>query len=187
MWTPSEAPRDEQEGQPVVPTASAATRRLSCLVVVVPGALSLFLAMLAVWWAEDVVAPFINDGEATLAETVTFNATADRYRVVTSGALRPQLESIACSVESSDGTTKKVLGGQGRVASHDRLGVSRVLEFSAQAGPTHVRCIDRRIPTNQNGQFHIVPVSILTQAMIVAAFVAVAIALSVASRLKHNA
>lgn len=116
----------------------------------------LFLLGLAGWWAQDAIAPFVNEGEAKMGQTLTFQASAGRYRVVTSGPTRPEAERTACDIELADESTHRLLAGEGRGFAQDHFGVSRVVEFEAKSGTTRVTCEDRYSPSFSGGRFQIV-------------------------------
>lgn len=122
----------------------------------------LLLAGLAASWAQDVVAPWVNAGEAQIGGTVTVEGGRD-YRVVTSGPLRPRIEQVECTITPAEGRPFSVLGGQG-VNADDRLGVSRVVGFEAPPGAVDVMCADRISEDRAAGRFQVVaadgPVSI---------------------------
>lgn len=115
-----------------------------------------FLLGLGAWWAQDAAAPFRNVGEADIPGTVTFDATAGRYRVVTSGPSRPEIDRTACDVVLADGAELRILAGEGSVATQQHFGVSRVIEFEAVDGPTTVSCEDRIAPSVEGGRFAVV-------------------------------
>ena len=108
------------------------------------------------WWLQDVVAPFINEGEADISQTVTFEAEGGTYRVVTSGPSRPEAQRMECAVVRADGSTETVRAGDGSITPHDRFGVSRVLQFDVPAGQTSVTCNDEFSPRSAGGRFQIV-------------------------------
>ncbi len=87
---------------------------------------------------------------------VRFDADDARYRVVTSGASRPALERVGCSVLFADGTRERILGGSGRVNAVERLGVSRVLEFRGRPGNALITCADRISRRSTLGRFQVV-------------------------------
>src|SRR4051794_3220761 len=102
----------------------------------------LLLAGLAARWAQDVVAPWVNAGEAQMGSTLSFTSGGGDYRVITSGATRPAIEQSACTITTSREQRLRVLGGKD-VNANQRLGVSRVLGFEAPAGRTRITCADR--------------------------------------------
>jgi hypothetical protein len=119
-----------------------------------------FLAALSASWAQDAIAPWVNVGEAETGSPITFHAAETTYRVLASGPNHPEVGRIGCDITLADGTTQRILGGEGSVTPHDRLAVSRVLEFEAPAGaPTTVRCEDRVSPRSTAGRFQVVDTS----------------------------
>ena len=108
------------------------------------------------WWLQDVVAPFVNEGEADTTQTVTFEADAGTYRVITSGPARPAAINTACTVTGADGSEQTIFAGDGSITPQERFGVSRVLEFDVKAGRTSVTCFDEKLPTASGGRFQIV-------------------------------
>jgi len=110
---------------------------------------------LAGWWAQDAIGTLVNEGEARTGERVAFTADAGRYRVVSSGPLRPSLSSYECDVDFADGSHRTIIGGTA-VNAIERLGTTRLLEFHAPAGPTAVTCRDRRLPDNHHGRFQVI-------------------------------
>ena len=116
----------------------------------------LFVAGFVGNWAQDSAAPWINLGEARIGSTVSFDADARRYRVVTSGPTRPQLEHTVCTVALADGRSKRELGGSGGVNARAALGVSRVLEFQGTTGATRLTCNDRYVKASTHGRFQVV-------------------------------
>jgi hypothetical protein len=151
----------DDDGARVEAVAGAVTGGWSIRLLML-GIVSLLLG-LALSWAQDVAAPWINEGEAATGGTVSFDSDGGRYRVVSSGPTRPAYTSIGCDVVDSSGDSQRVLGGEDANAK-DRLGVSRVLEFTLDAGPATVRCADRYLPDSTHGRFQVVdangPVSI---------------------------
>ena len=91
-------------------------------------------------WAEDVAAPYVNEGEAAMPGPVEFTATEGTYVVITSGPLRPALEQTRCTITTADGRETTDRGSDGVEGGRTRFGVTRVLEFEAVEGPTSVRC-----------------------------------------------
>lgn len=118
------------------------------------GVVTLLLG-LALSWGQDVVAPWVNQGEADTGSDVSFDSDGGRYRVVSSGPARPGYDAIVCEVADADGGSRRILGGKDANAN-DRLGVSRVLEFTAPAGRTTVTCSNRFNPSNVHGRFQVV-------------------------------
>lgn len=117
----------------------------------------LLLAGLAASWAQDVAAPWLNEGEADLGGEVAFTSGGGRYRVISSGPERPALEQIGCTITSADERQQRVLGGED-VNPTERLGVSRVLGFDAPAGRTTVTCANRIVRSSTGrGRFQVVP------------------------------
>lgn len=121
-------------------------------------------------WAQDSAAPFVNLGEGPLGSTVTFDADAREYRVVTSGPLRPRVEQTVCEIELADETTQRKLGGSGGVNPRDAMGVARVLEFDARPGTTRVTCNDRFVESSTHGRFQVVASDGLVSKVILGAF-----------------
>lgn len=119
-----------------------------------------FLGALVASWAQDAIAPWRNVGEAETGSPITFHAADTTYRVLASGPNHPKVDRIGCDIILSDGTTQRILGGEGSVAPNDRFGVSRVIEFEAPAGaPTTVRCEDRLSPRSTAGRMQVVDAS----------------------------
>lgn len=114
------------------------------------------LFFIVAWWLQDVAAPFVNEGEADMTQTVTFEAEAGTYRVITSGPARPTAINTACTVSVADDGEETILAGDGSITPQERFGVSRVLEFDADAGPMSVTCFDTKMPTADGGRFQIV-------------------------------
>jgi hypothetical protein len=123
----------------------------------------LFLAGLAASWGQDVLAPWVNVGEAQMGSALTFRSDGGDYRVITSGPTRPQLEQTVCRVEPEDGRPFDVLGGKD-VNPVERFGVSRVLGFEVPAGDVRLTCRDRFLSQSTHGRYQVVaadgPVSI---------------------------
>ncbi len=147
--------------------STSTTRPLSLLALGV----TLMIAGFVGTWAQDVAAPWINLGEAKMTQPVTFTANEGTYRVVTSGPSRPSLAQTACTITRADGTTKRALGGTGRVNARESLGVSRVLEFTTVSGATRVVCEDRIIAASQFGRYQVVSADGPVSKAILAAFV----------------
>lgn len=128
----------------------------------------LLLGGLAASWAQDVAAPWINEGEARMGSTVRFASDGGEYRVVSSGATRPAIAATGCTVFTSRERELRVLGGKD-VNESERLGVSRVLGFEAPAGTTRVTCADRMSRYSTLGRFQVVaadgPVSVAVLVM----------------------
>jgi hypothetical protein len=122
-------------------------------------------------WAQDSAAPFINLGEAPIGSTVTFDADAREYRVVTSGPTRPRVEQTVCQIELANETTERKLGGSGGVNPRDAMGVGRVLEFDATPGTTRVTCNDRFVESSTHGRFQVVASDGLVSKAILGAFI----------------
>jgi hypothetical protein len=119
-----------------------------------------FVGALVASWAQDAIAPWRNVGEAETGSPITFHAADTTYRVLASGPNHPKVDRIGCDINLSDGTTQRILGGEGSVAPNDRFGVSRVIEFEAPAGaPTTVRCEDRLSPRSTAGRMQVVDAS----------------------------
>jgi len=131
----------------------------------------LFIAGFVGNWAQDSAAPWINLGEAQIGSTVSFDADARKYRVVTSGPTRPALEHTVCAIQFADGHSKRELGGSGAVNARDALGVARVIEFKATAGATRLTCNDRFIKTSTHGRFQVVAADGPVSKAILGAFV----------------
>lgn len=110
----------------------------------------------AIGWAEDAAAPYWNEGEADLPETVEFEASAGTYVVITSGPSRPLLEQTGCTITTADGKTVTDRGSEGVEGGRTRVGVTRVLEFEAVDGPTTVTCGYSFNPEGGNGRFQVV-------------------------------
>ena len=123
----------------------------------------LLLGGLAASWAQDVAAPWINEGEAQMGSMLTFTSEGGDYRVLTSGPARPAIEATGCTIVTATERKLRVLGGKD-VNPKDHLGVSRVLGFEAPAGRTSVTCSDRVVRASTHGRFQVVsadgPVSI---------------------------
>ncbi|MGV3758323.1 MAG: hypothetical protein ACO1PW_02115 [Actinomycetota bacterium] len=120
---------------------------------------------LVVRWAQDVAAPYVNLGEADMAEVVTFESTGGTYRVVSSGPSRPVIHQTVCEIETADGRRERDVGHDGMEGGQDRFGVTRVLAFDAVKGTTSVRCGRQRPDGGAGlGRFQVVdaggPVSI---------------------------
>lgn len=115
----------------------------------------LLLAGLALSWAQDVAAPWVNAGEAQMNSELTFESAGGDYRVITSGPTRPSIEQTACTVTTSNEQELRVLGGKD-VNPVSRLGVSRVLGFEAPAGRTRIECADRTIRASTRGRYQVV-------------------------------
>lgn len=113
----------------------------------------LFLLSIAGWWAQDVLGTLANEGEADIGETVTFASDGGRYRLVSSGPLRPDVGATYCDLTYADGSTRREVGGQGLQAA--RLGVDRLLSFEPPAGETSVRCTSRGSDVTGNGRFQV--------------------------------
>lgn len=102
--------------------------------------IALIMLGLAVRWAQDVAAPYVNLGEADMADVVTFESSGGTYRVVTSGPSRPAIQATVCEIETADGRRERDVGHDGMEGGQDRFGVTRVLAFDAVEGTTTVRC-----------------------------------------------
>ncbi|MEZ5140534.1 MAG: hypothetical protein R2702_04090 [Acidimicrobiales bacterium] len=122
-------------------------------------------------WAQDVTAPWLNEGEADLPDTVTFEADDATYRVITSGPTRPAIHQTACTVERADGKVLREEGRDGVDGGQERFGVTRVLEFRAVAGTTTVQCGFDFAPERGSGRFQVVradgPITIATIVLLV--------------------
>ncbi|HEX6389800.1 MAG TPA: hypothetical protein VFZ89_10140, partial [Solirubrobacteraceae bacterium] len=129
-----------------------------------------FLTGLAASWTQDVAAPWINGGEAKMGATIAFNSDGGRYRVVTSGPSRPDYDRTGCTLVDAGGRSRRLLGGTG-ANPNDRLGVSRVLEFTAARGEARLTCADRYLPRSTFGRFQVVPADGIVSKAIIAAFV----------------
>jgi hypothetical protein len=116
----------------------------------------LLLAGLAARWAQDVAAPWINEGEARMGSTVRFASEGGDYRVVTSGPTRPAIAETACTIVTSRERELQVSGGKD-VDEVERMGVSRVLGFEAPSGRTSVTCLDAASSGSSHGRFQVVP------------------------------
>ena len=158
-------PAGFEPGGPVDPLAADAAAvavavqpggRLRWPVSLLTMGIALLLLTLAGTWAQDVLAPFVNEGEADIAGTVTFEASEGRYRVVTSGPSRPEARRTACDVVDANGRSVRIRAGDDSDTTRDRLGVSRVIVFDAIAGPTSVTCIDEIAPSFTGGRFQVV-------------------------------
>ncbi len=123
----------------------------------------LVLFYLGARWAQDVAAPWINEGEADITQTVTLQAEASRYRVVTSGPNRPEAIRTACDIVFADGTSRREVAGDGSIVPVEHFGVSRVIEFDAVAGELSVTCEDALSPSSQLGRFQVVEAGGLKQ------------------------
>jgi hypothetical protein len=115
----------------------------------------LFVLALVASWGQDVLAPWVNAGEADLRSTVTLESDGGDYRVITSGPTRPRLEDVACDVVGPNGETQRILGGKD-VNANERFGVSRVLGFDAPEGTVEVTCADRLSESSTHGRFQVV-------------------------------
>jgi hypothetical protein len=146
---------------------ASATRPISLVMLGV----TLFIAGLVGSWAQDVAAPWINLGEAQMGSTISFDAHAGKYRVISSGATRPALAQTGCTIELPDGTAKRALGGSGGVNARETLGVSRVLQFRARSGATRLTCADRILSDATHGRFQVVAADGPVSKAIIAAFV----------------
>lgn len=142
----------------------------------------LLVAGIGLRWAQDVAAPYVNVGEADLARTVTFEAEAGTYRVVTSGPSRPAIHTTVCEIRRSDGQTSRFTGADGIDGGHERLSVTRVGRFETVAGTTEVTC-GRLAPDRGDGlgRFQVVaadgPVSLAVTALFVAGGASLAVAI----------
>lgn len=150
-----------------------------------------FLFFLFAWWLQDVAAPYLNEGEADITQTVTFDAEGGSYRVITSGPTRPAAINTACLVTGSDGNEQRILAGDGSVTPQDRFGVSRVIEFEVPAGPTSVTCFDLKIETADGGRFQVVEAGGLQQIGLIAGglialLAVVSLVTTVVSRLRRR-
>lgn len=132
---------------------------------------TLFIAGFVGDWLQDAAAPWVNQGEADMGSTVTFDAGGGKYRVVTSGPTRPALAQVGCTVVSSAGASKRALGGSGGVNQRETFGVSRVLEFETAPGETRLTCADRILRGATQGRFQVVAADGLVSKAILAAFV----------------
>ncbi len=132
---------------------------------------TLFIAGFVGGWLQDAAAPWVNQGEADMGSTVTFDAGGGKYRVVTSGPTRPALARVGCTIVSSTGSSKRALGGSGGVNQREAFGVSRVLEFKTAAGATRLTCADRISRGAAHGRFQVVAADGPVSKAILAAFV----------------
>lgn len=132
---------------------------------------TLFLAALVGQYAQDAAAPWWNLGEARMRSAMSFDSGGGRYRVITSGASRPALERVGCTIRTSDGESQRRLGGSGAVNPREALGVSRVLEFRAPEGRTTMVCADRISRTSTYGRYQVVAADSPLSLAISAAFV----------------
>lgn len=115
----------------------------------------LLVAGLGLSWAQDVAAPWINVAEAQMGTPLGFSGDGGRYRVITSGPLRPALESTSCRVEPEDARAFTVLGGEDvNAATH--FGVTRALSFAVGRGDVRLTCGDRRLPSSRSGRYQVV-------------------------------
>ena len=138
---------------------------------------TLFIAALAASWVQDVAAPWINLGEAPMASPIGFTAHAGKYRVVSSGPTRPSIAQTGCTIALADGSTRRALGGSGGVNAHERLGVSRVLEFRAKPGTTRLTCADRIVRGATHGRYQVVAADGPVSKGIIAGFVLAVVSL----------
>lgn len=173
--TPSDPPTDPT-GAVAVPTRGQGPVRLLLLGIV------LLIVGFGLRWAQDVAAPYVNVGEADLARTVTFEAEASTYRVVTSGPSRPAIHTTVCEIRRPDGQTTRFTGADGIDGGHERLTVTRVGRFEAVAGTTEVTC-GRFAPDRGDGlgRFQVVaadgPVSLAVTALFAAGGAGLAVAI----------
>lgn len=116
-------------------------------------AVPLLLLALGGWYFQDAVATRVNVGEADMGETVVFTSHGGRYRLLSSGPLRPEVEQTYCDLTLADGTERTEVGGQGLQTT--RLGVDRLLAFRAPAGETEVTCSYRGNGGGQ-GRFQVI-------------------------------
>jgi hypothetical protein len=130
----------------------------------------LLLAGLAASWAQDVAAPWINEGEAQMGSTVRFASEGGDYRVITSGPTRPAIGATACTIVTSRERELRVLGGKD-VNENQRLGVSRVLGFEVPSGRTSVTCANRSSKSSTLGRFQVVSADGPTSVAVLVAFV----------------
>lgn len=115
------------------------------------------LAGIGLRWVEDVVAPWVNEGEVAMGEVVTFEADGGSYRIVSSGPARPGIVQTRCVIERADGTTERT-SGHVETGAMRRLWVTRVLEFDTVPGTTTVHCGRRpeRPPEPEPGRYQVV-------------------------------
>ena len=107
-------------------------------------------------WAQDALAPYVNQGEAAMPGPITFQAEDAKYRVVTSGPFRPAINRTGCTITRADGEVMTESGMEGIDGGTDRFGVTRVFEFDAVAGPTEIRCGNDYGASAPGGRFQIV-------------------------------
>ena len=115
-----------------------------------------FLAAIGLWWMQDAVGTFANEGEADIGREVTFTSDGGAYRLLSSGPLRPEVSATWCDITTSDGRTRREVGGQGLQSS--RLGVDRLLTIHPPAGTTTIRCTSRGTDIVGNGRFQVIEV-----------------------------
>ena len=87
---------------------------------------AIVLAGLAASWAQDVVAPWVNEAEAQMGSRVTLTSDGGKYRVITSGPSRPAIEQTGCTIRTSRGS---MLGRYQVVAADGLVSIGVILAF----------------------------------------------------------
>lgn len=145
----------------------------------------LFLAALGLWWVQDVVGTVVNEGEADIGREVAFTSDGGAYRLLSSGPLRPEVASTWCDITTSDGRTRREVGGQGLQTS--RLGVDRLLTIHPPAGSTTIRCTSRGTDIVGNGRFQVIEADGLTTWIPAGVFVAAMASIAIGAGLAWRA
>ncbi len=144
------APRTARRTQPHQDGARRSGSSFSGLVILI--------VALAIRWAEDVAAPFVNEGEAEMADTVRFESLdGGSYRIVTSVLARPSIHTTVCEIKGGDGEVDQERGADGIDGGHERFGATRVVELSIADGRAEVTCGNSRPTSGEGlGRFQIV-------------------------------
>ena len=142
--------------------------------------ITLFLFGFGLRWAQDVVAPYVNLGEAEMAGTVVFEAEATTYRVVSSGPNRPAIHTTVCEARGVDGYQHRERGADGVDGGQERFGVTRVTKFEVPAGRTEIQCGYREVSRGGGlGRFQVVAANGPTSYAVIGLLVGGSISLAV--------